>query len=143
MSVDDKFFTDTNLFLRYLTDDIPKQASAFEKILVRAGNGEFTLVTSNLVIAEIVWTLESYYQLNRKEIQDHVTAILNTPGLQVDNTGLILQALLWYVEKNVDYVDAYNAAWALSRGIRQVYTFDQKHFNRLEGLRVVVPDELI
>jgi len=67
---------------------------------------------------------------------------LNTPGLQVDNPGLILQALLWYVEKNVDYADAYNAAWAMSRGIRQVYTFDQKHFNRLEGLRVVVPEEV-
>jgi uncharacterized protein len=61
MSVEDMVFTDAYLYLRYLTNDIPKQASSFEKILVRASNGEFTLVTSNLVIAEIVWTLESYY----------------------------------------------------------------------------------
>ena len=52
-------FVDTNLFLRYITNDVPEQADAVERLLQRAGAGEITLITNSLVICEIVWTLES------------------------------------------------------------------------------------
>ena len=135
------FFADTNLFLRYLTNDVPEQAGTVETLLNRAAKGEIALVTNSLVIAEIVWTLESYYALSRSEIQQQVLAILNTPGLEIAEREILFQAILWYVEKNVDFIDAFNAAWMSSHGIASVYTFDQKHFRRLEGITVYVPGE--
>ncbi len=39
-------FVDTNVFLRYLTDDVPEQASHVEDLLRKAEKGELTLVTS-------------------------------------------------------------------------------------------------
>ncbi len=48
------FFVDTNLFLRYLTNDNPKQADAVERLLRRAAEGQVRLVTNSLVFAEIV-----------------------------------------------------------------------------------------
>lgn len=135
----DRVFADTNLFLRYLTNDVPTQADAVEQLLHRAAAGEIALVTSTLVIAEIVWTLESFYQLTKDDIREKVLAILNTPGLDVADADQILQAITWYADHNVDFADAFNAVWLLDQGITTAYTFDQKHFSRFTGVTVRVP----
>ncbi len=132
-------FADTNLFLRYLTDDVPAQADLVESLLHCAAQGQVSLGTTGLVIAEIVWTLESYYHIAKKDIQAKVLAILNTVGLDIADSDLILQAIGWYVEKNVDFIDAYNASWMLKNGVCTVYTFDQKHFSRFEGIVAEAP----
>ena len=135
----ERIFADTNLFLRYLTNDVPAQADAVEQLLQRAAAGEITLVINSLVIAEIVWTLESHYGLARESIKKMVLAILNTPGLEAGESDLVLQAIFGYADKNVDFIDAFNAVWMLDRGLTTAYTFDQKHFSRLEGIGVRVP----
>ena len=132
-------FADTNLFLRYLTNDVPKQAGAVEALLHSAAQGKTALVTTSLVIAEIIWTLESFYKLSREEIKNRVLAILHTPGLQVTDADLVLHAIVWYAEKNVDFIDAYNAAWMLREGVDKASTFDRKHFDRFDGISVEVP----
>lgn len=139
MAAPEHVFVDTNIFLRYLTNDVPKQADAVERLLRRAGAGEIVLVTGIMVIAEIVWTLESFYKLPRVEIQARVRAIINTPGLEVDDRIVISQAISDYVDKNVDFGDAYNAAWMLAQGISTVQTFDRRHFSRFESLEVRAP----
>ena len=133
-------FADTNLFLRFLTNDVPEQADLVESLLRRAAKGEVKLVTTSLVIAEIVWTLESFYQIPKAEIQDKVLAILNTPGLEVDGADLLLQAAVIYAEKNVDFIDAYNSAWMMKQDVEKAFTFDQKHFNRFEGIMAILPE---
>lgn len=134
------WFVDTNLFLRYLTDDIPEQADAFERILQKAATGELHLVSNSMVIAEIVWTLESYYKMSANQVQEKVLAILNTPGLEIIDEDLVLQAILWHDEKSVDFIDAYNAAWMEKSGLSAVLTFDRAHFNRFVGFKVVTPE---
>ncbi|NLT72693.1 MAG: type II toxin-antitoxin system VapC family toxin [Chloroflexi bacterium] len=137
----ERVFADTNLFLRYLTNDVPAQADAVERLLQRASAGEIVLVINSLVIAEIVWTLESYYGLPRDRVKEMVLATLNTPGLEVEEGDLLLQAISWYADKNIDFVDAANASWIIARELPFAYTFDAKHFSRLEGISVRVPGE--
>lgn len=135
----ERLFVDTNLFLRYLTNDVPQQADAVEALLRRAAVGEVTLVTNSLVIAEMVWVLETVYGLSRSSIAEKVLAILNTPGLEVPEAEILLQATLWYTEQNVDFADAYHGAWMLAHGIDTACTFDRKHFRRLPGITVLHP----
>ena len=92
-----------------------------------------------MVVAEIVWTLESFYGLGKDDIRDKVAAILNTPGLKVHEEGLLLDAIEWYAEKNVDFADAYNAAWMREHGLSVAFTFDRKHFARLDGVTPRAP----
>jgi len=132
-------FADTNLFLRYLTNDVPAQADLVESLLHRAAKGKVNLVTTSMVIAEIVWTLESYYELDKKEIQAMILGILNTDGLEVIDSDLILQAIVHYTDKNVDFIDAFNAAWMDKNDVDKIYTFDQKHFNRFEKIVAELP----
>ena len=140
MSVE-RAFADTNLFLRFLTDDVPEQADAVERLLERAGEGEIVLVSNSLVIAEIVWTLESFYGLSPNEVKQKVLAILNTPGLEVVDGDLVLQAIAWHVEKSMDFIDGYNSALLLAQDLEAAYSFDRKHFSRVEGLTFRVPGE--
>jgi predicted nucleic-acid-binding protein len=135
----DATFVDTSLFLRFLTNDVPAQADAVEKLLRQAEQNKIQLVTNSLVIAEIVWTLESYYEGEREDIQNKILAILNTSGLHIPESDLILKAIIWYAEKNVDFIDAYNAAWMDQEGMKKIYTFDQKHFEQFDDLEVMKP----
>jgi uncharacterized protein len=137
----ERAFIDTNLFLRYLTNDIPEKADLVEELLQRAALGEVVLVTTSLVIAEIVWTLTSFYGLSRHQIRDRVLAILNTPGLEIAESDLLIEAATNYAAKNVDFIDAYNAAWMVQQHLSTAYTFDRRHFSRFENITVKMPGE--
>ncbi|NJM68043.1 MAG: type II toxin-antitoxin system VapC family toxin [Acaryochloris sp. RU_4_1] len=145
----ERAFIDTNLFLRYLTNDIPEKADRVEELLQRAGLGEIILVTTSLVIAKIVWTLTSFYGLSRDQIRDGLRlayghrglAILNTPGLEIAESDLLIEAATNYAAKNVDFIDAYNVAWMVQQQLSTAYTFDRKHFYRFENITVKMPGE--
>ena len=132
-------FADTNLFLRFLTQDPPEQAAAAEGVLRRAEAGELTLVTTPLVFAELAWTLRSFYGKTQREIAQTLLALLNTPGLEVEASDRLIQAVVWFEEKNVDFIDAYHAAWLLEQPYSEVVTSDRKHFGRFAHLQVTVP----
>jgi predicted nucleic-acid-binding protein len=137
-----EFFIDTNIFLRFLTNDIPAQAQAVEEVLKRANKGEIDLYTSVLTLAEIVWTLESYFDLLREDIHDKVIAILNTTGLHVEEADRLAQAVTLYADLNIDFIDAYNAVWMKDQGLSKVITFDTKHFNRVQWVNASTPEEV-
>jgi len=139
----DRHFVDTNIFLRFLTDDVPDQAHAVGQLLLQAEKGELQLHTSILTIAEIVWTLESYYELSPEEVRDHVMAILNTPGLFVEHAEIIARAIMLYTDENIDFVDAYNGVWMQEQGLTSVITFDTKHFKRVPGITVHTPTDKV
>ena len=134
-----KYFVDANIFLRYLTNDIPEQAEAVALLLQQAADGKLKLVTNVMVMAELVWVMESVYKLPRQTIQEYIQIILNTPGLRISDEDMISQALSWYVGKNVDFIDAYNAAWMDESGLSRIFTFDQKHFSRFSQLTALLP----
>ena len=130
----DPLFLDTNLFLRYLTNDVPEQADRVEALLDDAEAGRVRLVTSVLVMAEVVWTLGSFYKRTKDQVREAVLVLCHTPGLDVEDADGLVQAAEWHAEKDVDFADAYHATWALARGFRDVRTFNLKHFRRFDGL---------
>jgi predicted nucleic-acid-binding protein len=126
-------FVDTNIFIRYLTADIPEKAEACETLFKRAISGKGKLFTTDLVIAEIIWVLESYYELEKSDIREKVEKILNTPNLLCPQKDLILGALNLYTKNNIDYIDAFNALMLREKGIEELYSYDP-HFDRIDGL---------
>ena len=73
-------FIDTNLFLRYFTRDDEKKAEDVLKLLKRVERNEEKVITSPLVIFEIVFTLENYYKVPRGEIKRLLQPNLNLGG---------------------------------------------------------------
>ena len=131
-------FIDINMFIRFLVNDIPQKADACETIFKNAVAKKETLFTTEMVIAEIIWVLQSYYELSQQEVQEKVEKILNTSNLICPHKDLILNALTIYGEKNIDYIDAYNALILKDKGIKELYSYD-KHYDRMEWLTRLEP----
>jgi predicted nucleic-acid-binding protein len=131
-------FIDTNIFIRFLVNDIPQKADGCEKIFKNAVAKKEILIATEMVIAEIIWVLESYYELPHQDVQEKVEKILNTPNLICPHKDLILNALTIYGENNIDYIDAYNALILKDKGIKEVYSYD-KHYDRMDWLTRLEP----
>lgn len=72
---------------------------------------------TEMVFAEIIWVLESYYELPKKEVQEMVEKILITSFLFFPQKDLSLNAPTLYADKNIDDIDAYNALILKEKGI--------------------------
>ncbi len=128
------YFIDTNIFIRYLTNDDPVKADRVEKLLSEAAAGKIRLVTAEMVLAEVVWVLESFYGLKNVEVGSMVKAILATPGLEVLNSALVEKALEYYLAHNIDFVDGYIAAVMDKHKISDIYSYDKKHLSRIKSM---------
>ena len=128
---------DTNLLIRYLVNDDARKAQIVDTLLKKAGKGDVHILMPSIVVAELIWVLESFYRMEAAEIADLVDSILNTPGLTVSDDAIVRSALKRYRTKGVDLVDAWIAAFAQEKGAHEIHTFDKKHFRGIEGVTVV------
>jgi len=130
---------DTNLLVRYLTEDDPQKARAVDVLLNRAGKGELRILIPSIVVAELVWVLESSYKMIADEIAKLVEAILNTPGIDVQDKRIIKAALSLYRTKEIDLIDAWIIEFAKAKDAKRIYTFDRKHFKGTEEIEIISP----
>jgi predicted nucleic acid-binding protein len=126
-------FVDTNVFLRYLTKDDLSKYERCREMFKRALEGKITIATSGMVIAELIWTLLSYYKVPKAEIIEKVSVILGTANLFVPDKDVLADALVLYARKNIDFIDAYNAVFMRYQGLREIYSYDED-FERIEDI---------
>lgn len=137
IALSDAIFVDTNVFLRFFVADKKALYEKAKTLFAKAEAGEVKLITSEMVIAEIVWVLESYYGFLKKEIGEVINSLLHAGGLKVLNANLVGEAINVYIGNNVDFIDAYNSALIRKKGHTLVATFDRKHYQRLKGIKVL------
>jgi uncharacterized protein len=130
---------DTNLLVRFLTGDDPVKAGEVKRLLIRAEEGVVRLLIPSVVIAELVWVLQSFYKLDRSEIVPLLNAIVHTRGLEVGDRPVVSEAIRLYRDGTIDFIDAWIVAYARQAGVRSVYTFDRKHFKGVEGIEMLHP----
>ncbi len=139
MAGDKRVVIDTNLLVRFLTEDDPRKAKAVDDLLSRAGKGELRILIPSIVIAELVWVLESFYHMTPDEIAGLVEAILNTAGVEVTDKPILFSAVGLYRAKGMDFVDAWIMEFARNGGVNAIYTFDKKHFKDIDGIETKNP----
>jgi len=126
------YFLDTNIFLRFLTADDARKAAACRRLIKRGIEGEVELATHPLILAEVVWVLESFYELPRREIAQMLDLIMNTPNLTVADAGPFSQAIEMYSGSNLDLADCFAAALAAVRDA-VIVSYD-RDLDKLEGV---------
>ena len=126
-------FVDTNIFLRYLTKDDPSKYERCREMFKKVLGGEMAISTSGMVIAELIWTLLSYYKVPKAEVIEKVSVILGTKSLFIPEKDVLADALVLYARKNIDFIDAYNAVFMKYHGLRQIYSYDED-FEMIEDL---------
>lgn len=127
-----KVWIDANIILRYLLKDHEEFFRKTQKIMLEAEQGKIKLLVAPITIAEVLWTLESFYKIPRKEIADVLSAFICSDGIEAEEGDVVLFALKTYKENNVDFIDAYLSHHMAKLGNNKIFTFDKKHFSRLD-----------
>ena len=133
-----KKFIDTNIFLRYLTKDDLLKYDRSREIFKQGMEDKIALATSGMVIAELIWTLSSYYRIPKADVIEKVSIIVSTESLYIPDKNIIADALILYSRKNIDYIDAYNAVFMKYHGVDEIYSYD-RDFDAIEGVTRVEP----
>jgi predicted nucleic-acid-binding protein len=114
-------FLDTNVLIRHLTGRPREQARRATGLLAEAEE----LLLADLVVAEVVYVLESHYAVDRPAIAEIVRTILGFPPIVVIDRRLLLRAVEVYEIARVDFADAYLIASAEATGVGAVASFDR------------------
>ena len=122
---------DTNLILRYLLGD--PEAVRVEKLL--KSKNKFLL--SDVILAEIVWVLDSYYEWDRSKVVESLILLIKLPSIMCNKFLLTETLMILKSQSSFDFADAYSVALMKSLKIKDIYSYDKDfdktpEVNRLE-----------
>ncbi len=136
----DVLFLDTNIFIRYLTQDDPDKAARAYALLQRIEQGTQRATTTEAVLTEIVYVLSSkrLYQVPRPVIRQRLNALLDLRGLALRNKGVYRRALDLYASTGLDFEDCLIVGQMEHAGLTRLASFDTG-FDAIPGITRVEP----
>jgi len=134
--VDKRRLVDTDVIIRYLVQDHEKHAKLDTRLFDACDRGELVIVVLPSVLAESVFVLESFYQAPRTDIASALVRLISSPGIEIREVAVHLDALRRYRETKVHFVDCLIAASAVAEEV-PVASFDQD-FRKFHDVRLEV-----
>ena len=133
-------YIDANIFLRFLTRDDPKKSEACYRLFEEADRGKKTLYTTESVVAEVVYILQSkkLFNYSRDVTVKNLLTILTLKGLKIVHKKLIILGLQIYLKFNIDFEDAVLASYVLNSKNKELYSYDLD-FNKIDGIKRIEP----
>ena len=129
-------YADTNMFLRYLTDEPIELSEKVSSFFNKIQSGEYRLYVCDLVVSELVYVLEKVFELSKKEICEKIKVLMLKRNIIMENKQIIFKALDVYRDLNVNFVDAYIYDHSLKNKVNIIFSFDD-HFKRFENLKLI------
>jgi predicted nucleic acid-binding protein len=127
-------FVDTNVLVRHLTGDPPDLAERATAYL----RTERELLLTDLVAAETVYVLESFYETPRDQVGEAVRSLVAFDSIVCVDPALLLRAVEVYETDRIDFAEAYLVACAETTGIGQVASFDRS-IDRVNTIERIEP----
>ena len=114
-------FVDTNVLIRHLTGEPPQQARQATRYLEEADQ----LLLPDLILAEVAYVLESFYEVAGLQVAEALRAILSFRAIRVVDSALLYRTVELYEVHRLDFADAYLVASAERTGVGVVASFDR------------------
>ena len=114
---------DTNVLVRYIMQDDPKQSPMATKIVESmegVGSGYITLVS----IVELVWVLSASFELTRSQVAQALDGIVRTKQFKIESADQVIRALRVFKVGKSDFADCLIERSANSAGCDKTITFD-------------------
>ncbi len=127
---------DTNVLIRYLTQDDPVQSRKATEIVERRLTPERPGFVSLVTMVETVWVLESVYGLTNREVANTVERMLQADTLIIQNEQQVFTAMVALRRGWGAFADALVGALGDWAGCDSTLTFDRKA-GRLAGFEVL------
>jgi predicted nucleic acid-binding protein len=129
-------FVDTNVLVRHLTGDPPDMAARATAYLAE----EPELLIADLIVAETIYVLESFYEAPRPQIAAAIRSLLAMPSVVVLDPRMLRRAVEVYELDRLDFAKAYLVASAETTGVGRIASFDRA-IDRVSTVERVEPDE--
>lgn len=128
---------DTNVLVRWLTNDDAQQSQAAERLLTQTSTSGERLFVPVTVVLELEWVLRSRYQFHRADVTTALDGLLSAMELELENEPAVEQALWRYKQTGApDFADCLHAALVSRADRGPMWTFDERAA-RLEGVRLI------
>jgi len=127
---------DTNILVRYLTQDDPDQSPRATHLIERKLTVEEPGFVSIVAIAETVWVLDRAYGFSSQEIAAVVERLLQTEVLTLENEREVFTAMIAEQEGRGSFADALIGELGARAGCAYTLTFDQKA-SKLAGFQLI------
>ncbi len=115
---------DTNILIRYLLRDHSELSPKAKQLIEQAESGRYQIWIDEVVIAEVVWVLTTYYRQPKDKIVQSLLELLSLKRLINIRKSSIKEALRLFASKNISYVDCWLLAVSKYKKIK-LETFDK------------------
>lgn len=112
---------DTNVLIRAILDDDPKQSPLARKAIEKARE----ILVPVTVVVEVAWVLKSV-GWNRSQVHEALSILAMQSSVHLDRAPEILAALAAFKEGPADFADYLVLYQAKSLGAQKLLTFDRK-----------------
>jgi len=130
-------FVDTSILVRHLTGEPPEMAVRATAYL----ETETELLLTDLVVAETVYVLESFYEAPREQVAEAVQSLIAFDSVICVDPAVLLRSVEVYETDRIDFAEAYLVACAESTGVTKIASFDRS-LDRLQSVERVEPPHL-
>jgi predicted nucleic-acid-binding protein len=116
---------DTNVLIRYFTEDDPEQSRAAANI-IQSLTVDAPAFIAEVVVIELTWVLEKRYKYNKEAIVSLLKQLLATEQFVIENAQPLITALLRYEKTNkAQFADAVIAVKSEAISAFPIYSFDK------------------
>ena len=117
---------DTNLLIRYLAQDDPRQSAVANRLIETELSEKRVGFITHIVLVEIIWVLESCYNQKKEALVSVIESLLTTKQIIVERAEIVHLALKKYRAGSADFSDALILAVCEASGCERTVTFDKK-----------------
>jgi len=117
---------DTNVMVRMIVADEPRQAAAARQFIREHCSSEDPGFVSNIVLAKIAWTLARGHGYPRNQVADAIERIMEIVQLQIESSTDAAAAQLEYRVGPADFADCLLGQSNVAAGCTHTVTFDRK-----------------
>ncbi|MEA2336077.1 MAG: hypothetical protein QOE82_84 [Thermoanaerobaculia bacterium] len=116
---------DTNILIRYVTQDDAGQARRVDVFLAEAAEEQSRLYVDDIVLCEAVWVLGGAYRLGKSAIVEILDNVISTANFSFDDRELLRGALADYRAGAGDFADYMIGRRSARAGCENTVTFDR------------------
>ena len=116
---------DTNVIVRYLAQDDPRQSQAATRLFERTLSAEQPGFVSLIALCELAWVLADCYEADKARIRDVLEGLLGSKQIVVEETDLVWKALRAWEKSSADFSDALMEQVMVAQGCDKSVTFDK------------------
>jgi predicted nucleic-acid-binding protein len=117
---------DTNVLIRYLTQDDAEQARSANAVVAESTVGTDRCYVGPVVLCELTWVLRESYDRTKADLIKTLELILATRQFEIGNKDVIRAALEAYRTGRADFADYVIGESHRQDGCAETVTFDRR-----------------